>query len=143
MYACRVITGNKVQINPGYQSTSWSAVYTNERTIAPLHVRYKQPHTLGTQTDLRTSVCTHTRNYKDTSVHGQPQAPMYTTCVAQAIHAKYCTGTKYSVRAQARGPSHDRCITQAVHAKCGTGTSTACEPKHAGTIGASLRLFMP
>ena len=65
-----------------------------------------------TQTDLGTSLCTHTRNYKDTPVHGQTQAPVYTTCVAQAVHAKYCTGT-----------------------------STACKPKHAGirTIGASPR----
>ena len=41
---------------------------------------------------------------------------MYTTCVAQAVHTKYCTGT-----------------------------STACEPKHADlrTVSASSRLSMP
>ena len=43
-------------------------------------------------------------------------ALVYTTCVAQAVHTKYCTGT-----------------------------STACEPKHANlrTIGASSRLSVP
>ena len=56
------------------------------------------------------------RNYKDTPVHGQSQAPVYTTCIAQSVHAKYCRGT-----------------------------STACESKHAGhrTIGTSPRLSMP
>ena len=154
-------------------------------------------------------------------IHEQTQAPVYTTCVAQAIHAKYCTGTstacefkhaghraigasprlampnavttcipqdihakcctgtstvrefkhadhraigvsprltmpnaihyvrrpgypcqilygyKFSVRVQACGPSRQRCIIPDAHAKCGKGTNTACEPTHAGTIGAS------
>ena len=118
MYACRVITCSRVYINPCCQSCSWLAVYTGERTVASVHVGYKQPHTLSThtQTGLGTSVCTHTPNYKDTPVHGQTEASVYTTCVAQAIHDKYCTDT-----------------------------STTCEPKHADlrTIRASPRLSIP
>ena len=46
-------------------------------------------------------------------------------------------GYKYSVRVQTRWPSCDRCTTSAVHEKCGMSTSKACEPTHAGTMGAS------
>ena len=84
------------------------------------------------------------------SVRVQASGPSRDRCITQAVHTK-CSGYpcqtlygyKYSVRIQARGPLRDRCITPTVHAKCGAGTSTACEFRHAGTIGTLPRLSMP
>ena len=129
-------------------------MYTGERTIAHVHLGYKQPHTLGTQTDLGTSVCTHTRNYKDTPVQSQTQALMYTTCVAQGTwhDAKYCTGTSTAGkskhvdhRAIGASPRLSMPNAQAIHAQYCTGTSTARESKHVDhhAIDVSRRLSMP
>ena len=150
-----------------------------------LHARRVQtttyPGHTHTQTDLGTSVCKHTRNYKDTPVHGQTsthvhymrrsgyqcyktvrvqvqRASLSTWTIARSAHHPGCPCQmryryKYSVRAHPRG--HDQYIAQAPHAiklqarepsrdRCiTTGTSTACELRHAGTIGTLLRLSMP
>ena len=99
-------------------------------------------HTLGTHTDLSTSVITHTKLQRYTSTRANPSTRVhYVRGLGYPCQMLY--GYKYDVRAQVRGPSRDLCIAQAVHAKCCTDTSTACEPKHAGSIGASPRLSMP
>ena len=107
-----------------------------QTTTYPGHTHTDQPRhkRMYTHAELR--------RYSSTRANSSPRVHYVrrSCCSCQILY-----GYKYSVRAQARGPTNDRCIAQAVHAKYCTGTSTACEPKHAGvrTIGASPRLSMP
>ena len=105
-------------------------------TTYPGHTYTEQPRHKRMYTHAKLQRYSSTRANANPRVH----YVRHSGCSCQILY-----GYKYSVRAQARGPTNDRCIAQAVHAKYCTGTSTACKPKHAGlrTIGASPRLSMP
>ena len=120
-------------------------MYTFERTITQVHVRYKQPRTLGTyaQAELGTSVRTHAKVQK---VH-QYTCEHNHSCTLRTpprLSMPYTVHVN-SVRAQARDSTQNRCIAQTVPAKDCTRTCTVCTPKHAGsrTLDASLELPLP
>ena len=139
-------------------------MYSCERTITPINVRYKQPRTLGThaQPELGVSVRTHARCKKYTSTRAssstrehQPwprSGCPYRTSTSTHVHCVRRSGCscqtlykyKYSAYVQAQALMYTTYAARAVHVIHCTCTRTVGIPKHAGlrTITASLRLSM-
>ena len=117
----RMFTRKSTKGTPVHVQTQEPA-YTNQvrRSGCPYQTLYKHKHSRTLRTSLRLSMpntvqvqaqCVRTST--STHVH-------YARRPDCSCHTLYLY--TYSVRAQARGPTHNRCIAQAVHAKHCTRT---------------------